>query len=123
MKAICASILVLFYFQVNGQLLQNLKKAAGDKAKNLASKDNLNKAGSKASDMMFNSLDKSRAEFDSADFDYAILISDNSGLFDVKDKGEGVAKISSAASITRSALKNAELTDEENARFKRQSGE
>lgn len=95
--------------------MQSLK----DKAKSLATKENLDKAGAAA----MKSLDKARAEFDSADFDYAILISDNSGLFDVKDKGEAVAKVSSTLNLFSSFTKNEDLSDEEKARFNRESGD
>ena len=120
MKATCGVILFFISFQIYGQgVLQNLKKKAGDKAKVLTSKQNLDKAGSS----VLKGLDKARAEFDSTDFDYAILISDNSGLFNVKEKGEAVARVSSAMSIVSSFNKNAELNDEERARFNRESGE
>lgn len=115
MKSFIWTILLLVTVQTHGQLLQSLK----EKAKSLATKENLEKASSSA----LKSLDKVRAEFDSADFDYAILISDNTGLFDVKGKGEAVAKISSAVNLFSSFSKDAELSDEENARFARQSGE
>src|SRR5688572_17799850 len=120
MRILCGVILLSLSFHVSSaQLLQNLKKAAGDKAKTLATKENLSKAGNLA----LKRMDNVRAEFDSADFDYAILVSDNAGLFDVKDKGETIAKISSAAGYVSALNKNAELSNEENARFKRETGE
>jgi CHAT domain-containing protein len=120
MKAICGLIILIFSIQASGQgVLQKLKAAAGEKAKSLASKDNLNKVGAAA----MGDMEKARAEFDSADFDYAILLSDNAGVFDVREKGEGMAKASSMFSIGSAYLKNSELTDEEKARFNRQSGE
>ena len=103
----------------HAQLLKDLKKAATDKAKGLATKDNLNKATTS----LMNDMDKQRAEFDSTDFDYSILLSDNSGLFDVKEKGEAAAKVTSAVGLYSSFNKNAELKDEEKARFNRQTGE
>jgi CHAT domain-containing protein len=115
MKSFTFVVLVCVSFHVQGQLLQNLK----DKAKSLATKENLDKAGAAA----MKSLDKARAEFDSADFDYAILISDNSGLFDVKEKGEAVARLSSTVNLFSSFSKNDELKDEEKARFNRETGE
>lgn len=111
--------LCLFTWAAKGQLLQNLKKAAAEQAKSLATKENLEKAGSAA----MKSMEKARAEFDSADFNYAILLSDNAGLFDVKEKGEGMAKISSAITLGSSFYKNTEFTDEERARFNLESGE
>lgn len=119
MKAICGAFFLLISLHLNAQLLQNLKKAAGDKAKSLATKENLDKAGSAA----MKSLDKARAEFDSADFDYAILLSDNAGLFDVREKGEGIAKASTVLSLGSSFYKNTEFTDEERAKFNLESGE
>jgi CHAT domain-containing protein len=119
MKFISGLILLLISLSTHAQLFDNLKKAAGDKAKTLATKENLAKAG----DFALKSMEEARAAFDSADFDYAILLSDNSGLFDVRDKGETSANISSALSIGVSGVKNAELSDEERARLNRQSGE
>jgi hypothetical protein len=81
MKSIYIVGIILFssFLNGHGQILQNLKKAAGDKAKELTTKENLEKA-SKA---VAKDLDKARAQFDSTDFDYAILLSDNSGVFDL----------------------------------------
>src|SRR5687768_10194397 len=115
------SVLLFFTicFGAHAQLLQNLKKQAADKAKGLATKENLDKAG----DFALKGMEDARASFDSADFDYAILLSDNSGLFDVREKGETSANISSALNIGLSGVKNAEWSDEERARMNRQSGE
>src|SRR5690554_3573874 len=66
------------------QFLKDLKKVANDKVRELTTKENLNKA----TNSLLKSMENARAEFDSTDFDYAILISDNAGLFDVKEKGE-----------------------------------
>lgn len=120
MKVIWGMLFFVLSVQLHGQgLLQNLKKAASDQAKSLATKENLDKAGS----AIMKDLEKARAEFDSADFDYAILLSDNAGLFDVKEKGEGMAKATSMLSLGSSYYKNTELTDEERARWNRESGE
>jgi CHAT domain-containing protein len=116
---ILSGIICLLSLPVQAQLLKDLKKAASEKAKSLATKENLEKA----TNAVMKDLDKARAEFDSTDFDYAILLSDNSGLFDVKEKGEFMAKFSSYASLTSSLYKNTELTDVENARFNLESGE
>jgi CHAT domain-containing protein len=115
MKITYGLIFLLFSVSTQAQVLEGLK----NRAKNLASKENLDKAAS----FTAGRLEKARAEFDSADFDYAILLSDNSGLFDVKEKGEFAAKATSIAGITASLYKNAELTDEQRARGHRQSGE
>lgn len=101
------------------QLLRDLKNVANKKLQTLATKENLDKA----TDAVLKSMENARAEFDSTDFDYAILISDNSGLFDVKEKGERFARASSAITLGASYYRNTELTDEERARFHRQTGE
>jgi len=103
----------------NAQLLRDLKNAAQNKAKTLATKENLNKATSS----LLKNMEKARAEFDSTDFDYAILISDNAGLFDVQEKGERLAKASSLINLGSAYYNNTEFTDEERARFQRESGE
>jgi CHAT domain-containing protein len=120
MKILTGLFVLFLSFQLQAQgVFQNLKKAATDKAKGLATKENL----SKATTALMKDMEKARAEFDSADFDYAILLSDNSGLFDVKEKGESAAKVTSVVGMGSSFLKNDELKDEERARFNRQSGE
>jgi CHAT domain-containing protein len=118
-RIVLVVIISLVVGDATAQLLKDLKKAAAEKAKGLATKENLNKATTS----LMADMDKARAEFDSTDFDYAILLSDNSGLFDVKEKGEAGAKVSSAVGLYSSFTKNAELTDEEKARFNRETGE
>ena len=79
---VLATIGLLACLQVDAQLLRDLKNAANNKARALATKENLNKATSS----LLKNMERARAEFDSTDFDYAILISDNAGLFDVQEK-------------------------------------
>lgn len=111
--------LSFFSLSLNAQLLRDLKNAANNKARSLATKENLNKlTGS-----LLKSMEKARAEFDSTDFDYAILISDNAGLFDVQEKGERMAKASSLINLGAAFYNNTEFTDEERARFQLESGE
>ncbi len=112
-------IVFLFCVQVNGQFLKDLKNAANNKARGLATKENFDKATTS----LLKNMEKARAEFDSTDFDYAILISDNAGLFDVKEKGERLAKASSLINLGSSFYNNSEFTDEERARFQLESGE
>lgn len=115
------SILIawILTFQVHGQFLRDLKNAATNKARTLATKDNLNKATAS----LMKNMEKARAEFDSTDFDYAILVSDNAGLFDIKEKGERMAKVSSIVNLGSAYYNNAEFTDEERARFQLEAGE
>jgi CHAT domain-containing protein/Flp pilus assembly protein TadD len=105
--------------QADAQLLRDLKNAANNKVRTLATKENLNKA----TGSILKNMEKARAEFDSTDFDYAILISDNAGLFDVKEKGERLARASSLINLGTAYYNNTEFTDEERARFQRESGE
>src|SRR6187401_1624440 len=71
-----------------------LKKTASDVSQRINTKENWDKAALAAQ----SHLSKARAEFDSTDFDYAILVSDNSGLLDIKEKGERASKVNLAAS-------------------------
>jgi len=104
---------------LQAQLLKDLKKAATDAAKDLNTKDNREKVLNYA----MKDMEKARAEFDSVDFDYAILLSDNSGLFDIKEKGEVAARFTTAVGLTSSYLQNDALSDAELARFHREAGE
>lgn len=99
--------------------LQNLKKGALDKAKSLATKERLNKAGN----LLLNDLDKVRAQFDSTDFDYSIIVTDNSGVFDVREKGEASAKLVTGANLYSKFMQNEDMTDVEKARFHLEFGE
>lgn len=112
-------IALTFSPAADAQLLRDLKNVANEKVRTLATKENLNKATSS----LLKNMEKARAEFDSTDFDYAILISDNAGLFDVQEKGERLAKASSLINLGSAFYNNTELTDEERARFQRESGE
>ncbi len=116
---VCALLPWLSVTQANAQLLRSLKKVADNTVKELATKENLNKA----TNSLLKNMEKARAEFDSTDFDYAILISDNTGLFDVKAKGERLARASSLINLGAAFYNNTEFTDEERARFQLESGE
>jgi CHAT domain-containing protein len=113
-------ILISFSLSLNAQIdFKKVQKAVTNEAKALNTKENRDKlisAGMKA-------MDNARAEFDTTDFDYAILVSDNSGLIDIKEKGERSARITSFGSIAYSQYKNSTLTEAENARFNREWGE
>ena len=122
-RNIVTFILILNCLQLPAQnVLQNLKKAATDKAQSLNTKENKNKILNSG----FKELDKARAEFDSTDFDYAILVSDNSGFLDVKQKGETTAKLTSlygTGSSIKKNLEDLEIKDEDKARAGLQFGE
>jgi CHAT domain-containing protein len=116
-------IVISISLPVHAQLLKDIQKAVTNEAKALNTKENRDKAINAGVKALDKTLADARAEFDSADFDYAILVSDNSGLLDIKEKGERTARVSSFASIGYSQYKNSQLTDAENARFNREWGE
>lgn len=112
-------VLLALSFPAKAQILKDLKKAATDVGRNLNTKENRDKLGTLA----LKDMEKARAEFDSTDFDYAVLMSDNSGLFDVKDKGEGSARVTSMVSLGSSFLKDESVSAADKARFHRELGE
>ena len=113
------SLSLILSFELNAQLLKDFGKNAAGKAKTLASKENREKVVNAVMDDM----EKARAEFDSTDFDYAILMSDNSGLFDVKEKGEGSAKVTSVLGMGAGFVKGGDVPTKDKARFQLDMGE
>lgn len=113
-------ILLMFPLCSIAQLpLQGLKKAAVENAKKLATKERLSKAGN----LLLNDLDKTRAQFDSTDFDYSIIVTDNSGVFDVKESGEFKAKAATGVTLYSRFMLNDDLADQEKARAHLEFGE
>ena len=62
------------------------------------------------------------AQFDSADFDYALLLSDNSGLFNIKKKGEFGNRFMALRKIS-SSIRDLDLSDAENAKMNLEMGQ
>jgi CHAT domain-containing protein len=118
-RVLLVMTMVFIFSGVNAQLLRDLKNVANKKIESLTTKESLDKATSS----LLKNMEKARAEFDSTDFDYAVLISDNAGLFDIQEKGERLAKASSLINLGSAFYNNAEFTDEERARFQLESGE
>jgi tetratricopeptide (TPR) repeat protein len=119
---ISAGLFLFFSIQSHAQILKGIKNAAVDVGKNLNTKENKEKVAA----IGLKSLEKARSEFDSTDFDYAILLSDNSGLFDTKEKGELKAQATSLGGVVLEVRKNgldASFTDAEKARMQREFGE
>ncbi len=112
-------LFLILHISVEAQTLKELRDAAINKAKNLNTKENRDKVVSS----VFKEMDKARAAFDSTDFDYAILLSDNSGLFDIKEKGEAGAQVTSILNVGSSIYKNADISDADRARGSLQLGE
>ena len=122
MKSIALRLLILFviiHVSAKAQTLKDLRNSAVNSAKSLNTKSNRDKVANS----VFKEMDKARAAFDSTDFDYAILLSDNSGLFDIKEKGEAGAQVTSIINVGSSVYKNADITDADRARASLQLGE
>lgn len=111
-------ILVLLVFGFTGTQAQVIKKIKA-KTEAITSKENRQKViGSWKQD-----LDKARDSFDSTDFDYAILLIDNSGLFDVKEKGEFLSKLATSGSLVLGTMDSSKSNMAEKARFQLETGE
>lgn len=119
-----AGLLFFFAFSVNGQAWkESLKKTATDVGNKLNTKENRDKVANKAAAKAQESLSKARAEFDSTDFAYAILVSDNSGIADA-EKGEMLSKMNVYASSGISLFDENENEDPaQNARLALENGE
>ena len=104
------------------QLLKNLKDRALDKGRSEVN-NTKNNAKSKAREAAHKQLDELNDVFDSTDVDYAILLSDNAGLYGGRARNEFVAKFRQLGGIANSLVKDADLNDEENARLNLQLGQ
>ncbi|MEO8475267.1 MAG: CHAT domain-containing tetratricopeptide repeat protein [Chryseolinea sp.] len=115
MIRIISILIVLSVGCAHAQVLKKIK----DKTKKVTSKENRQRViGSWKEE-----LDKARDSFDSTDFDYAILVIDNSGLFDVKEKGEFVSKLATGGSLVLGSVDSSKSKVLEKARFQLETGE
>ena len=89
MKRLYTSLLLILLFLPASATFGQLGKMLKDKAKNFATGDGLDKL----KDVTSKKLDEARNNFDSTSFSYAISLNDNSGLYDLKEKGEGFLKV------------------------------
>jgi len=120
MKILLSSLFFFLSIELPAQILKNLK----DKAVNKTKENTIDKARYEARNAARKQMNDIRAEFDSTDFDYAILLSDNSGLFNVKDKRELGGKFMTVKNIgTQLYRRDFDISDEENARLNLQMGE
>lgn len=110
--------LLLLFISVSIAEAQVLKKIKS-KTQQVTSKENRQKVAAN----LKSDLDKARDSFDSTDFDYAILVIDNSGLFDVKEKGEFVSKLATGGSIVLGSVDSSKSNVQEKARFQLETGE
>ncbi len=122
MKILFISLLFLVAQQAPAQILKKLKDKVVTKGKGEANEAKYN-AKAKARETAYKELDDFKAGFDSTDIDYAILLSDNSGLFGGQGRGEFGAKFLRLSGIANSLVKDADLDDEENARLNLQLGQ
>lgn len=118
-KIVFFSVLASFCLPLQAQFLKDLKKAATDKAKELNTKENREKL----LDAGLRDIEKARAEFDSTDFDYAILMSDNSGSFEFSQRQGIGSRVSTSLLMAGSMAKNDGLTDADYARMELEKGE
>ncbi len=108
-------LMVLCACTASGQVIKKIKS----KTQQITSKENRQKVvGSWKED-----LDRARDSFDSTDFDYAILLLDNSGLFDVKEKGEFASKLATGGSLVLGSIDSSKSNEIEKARFQLETGE
>lgn len=114
--------LSLLTFNSSAQILKRVKDKVINKGKTEVN-DAKYDAKMKARNGVRNELDGIKADFDSTDIDYAILLSDNSGLFGGQGKGEFGAKFLRLGNIAHSLYKDADLDDEENATINLQMGQ
>jgi CHAT domain-containing protein len=123
-KAFFSGILFFLALSVHGQAWKDaLKKSATDVGNKLNTKENRDKVANKAAAKAQESLSKARAEFDSTDFAYAILISDNAGIAD-GEKGEMLSKMNVYASSGISLFDENQNEDQaQNARLALENGE
>ncbi|MBL0307268.1 MAG: CHAT domain-containing protein [Chitinophagaceae bacterium] len=122
MKILFVCLLIFWSLQSPAQILNRIKDRAAGKARSEVSNAKYN-AKNKVREAGRKELDDFNAQFDSTDIDYAILLSDNSGVFGGRGKGEFGAKFIRLAGIANSLIKDADLTDEENARLNLQLGQ
>ena len=126
-KQTIMKVLFIFSFffiaaSAQGQLLNKIKDRAKGKARDEANNAKYS-AKNKARQAAYKELDDFNADFDSTDVDYAILLSDNSGVFGGRGRGEFGAKFLRLGVIANSLYKDADLNDEENARLNMQLGQ
>ena len=114
MKILLAAAFIFISHFSYSQILKNIKNRVIDQGKN--------KAKSEVRNTFREQVQNYRAQFDSSDFDYALLLSDNSGLFNIKKKGEFGNKFMNLRTISQS-IRDIDLTDEENARLNLEMGQ
>lgn len=116
MKVLCIAATLLFSFPSASQILKRVKDRVEGKARSEVGQAKSD-ARYKAREAAYKELDDFKSEFDSTDIDYAMLLSDNSGLFGGRGRNETGAKFMRLGAIVNSFYKDQDLSDEENARL------
>ena len=121
MKILLGVAFILISITCHSQILKRLKdKAVGE------GRGKVNEGKSKVRSEAHEAVDKGvqnyRSEFDSADFDYALLLSDNSGLFNTKKRGEFGNRFMALRKISTS-MRDLDLSDAENAKLNLEMGQ
>lgn len=120
MKIVSVVLFILITSSSSAQILKRIK----DKAVNKAKTETVDRAESEARAAYYKKMNDIRAEFDSSDFDYAVLVSDNSGLFNLKDRRELGGRFMNLKNIgTQLYHRDLELSDEEKAIFNLHQGQ
>ncbi len=116
MKILLLAALFLSSLSSSAQILNKVKDRITGKAKSEANQAKYD-AKNKARQAAYKELDDFKSEFDSTDIDYAMLLSDNSGLFGGKGRNEAGAKFMRLGAIANSLYRDQDMSDEENARL------
>lgn len=98
------------------QILKKIKDRVEGKARTEANQAKYD-AQYKARQAAYKELDDFKSEYDSTDIDYALLLSDNSGLFGGRGNHETAAKFMRLGAIAQSLYRDQDLSNEENARL------
>ena len=96
MKIRILPLFLLFCLQSQAQILKNLKNRVVNEGKG--------RVKSEVRNTVREQVQNYRSQFDSTDFDYALLLSDNSGLFNIKKKGEFGNRFINLRNISKSII-------------------
>ncbi len=122
MKIPIAILFILWTVQSDAQILKRLKDKVVNKGKGEVNNAKYD-AKMKARNGVKNEMNGIQADFDSTEIDYALLLSDNSGLFGGKGKGEFGAKFLKLGGIARSLYRDVDIDDDETATLNLQMGQ
>ncbi len=116
MKIFIITIFCCLAVSSPAQILKKIKDRVEGKAKGEVNQARYD-AKYKARQAAYKELDDFKAEFDSTDIDYALLLSDNSGVFGGRGRNEAGTKFMRLTSIAKSLYQDQDMTDEEAARL------